>query len=132
MRTTLDLLRPTQIAETVNINNQDRQFSNNDLVYVQVHKRNDWYWEPGNVIERIGSVNYNVWLCGKRSGLIRSHVNQIRPRYDSANTEAEFLNKHLPLSVLLEEVGIRQQPTEPSPEAVDEHAQEQLIGLSNR
>ncbi|XP_053698896.1 uncharacterized protein K02A2.6-like [Sabethes cyaneus] len=100
MRTTLDLLRPTQIAETVNVNSQQRHFSNGDLVYVQVH--------------------------AKRLVLGTGHVNQIRPRYNSANTEAELLNKHLPLSVLLEEVGIKQQPTEPSPEAVNERAQEQL------
>ncbi|EDS43546.1 conserved hypothetical protein [Culex quinquefasciatus] len=55
-------------------NDQRRAFAPGDLVYAKVHKRNDWYWEAGKVIERLGSVNYNVWLDGQRSGLIRSHI----------------------------------------------------------
>ncbi|XP_039447993.1 uncharacterized protein K02A2.6-like [Culex pipiens pallens] len=116
MRTTLDLLRPppTPVAEmkTTAENDQRREFAPGDLVYAKVHKRNDWYWEAGKVIERLGSVNYNVWLDGQRSGLIRSHINQLRPRHESADSSARGRAVNLPLDILLGEFGFAQPTTE--------------------
>lgn len=39
---------------------------------------------PREIVERVGSVNYNVLIFhGRRNTLIRSHSNQIKTRYSS-------------------------------------------------
>ncbi|XP_062713844.1 uncharacterized protein K02A2.6-like [Aedes albopictus] len=135
MRTTLDLLRPvsksTHMFESGKLSNikQPRQFNVGDLVYAKVHKGNDWYWEAGKVIERIGTVNYNVWLSGQRCGLIRSHVNQLRHRHVAMNqneNEVYSTNAPLPLSVLLDEFNIGPRPTVNEPRALAQPEQVEL------
>ncbi|XP_065092789.1 uncharacterized protein K02A2.6-like [Ochlerotatus camptorhynchus] len=61
MRTTLDLLRPTEISKPVDLETaqQPRQFNTGDLVYAKVHKRNDWYWEVGKMFRRISHLKFN-------------------------------------------------------------------------
>ncbi|XP_055591519.1 uncharacterized protein K02A2.6-like [Uranotaenia lowii] len=54
-----------------------KRFQQGDLVYAKVHQANFWKWEPATVIEKVGKVNYNVFLQ-KRHRLIRSHINQFK------------------------------------------------------
>lgn len=105
-------------------------------MYAKVHKCNDWYWEAGKVIERVGVVNYNVWLQGQRCGLIRSHVNQLRPRHvavDRNGNEECLANEALPLSVLLDEFKTDSRATVVEPDVREpqhvqpiEHREQQL------
>ncbi|XP_058817321.1 uncharacterized protein K02A2.6-like [Topomyia yanbarensis] len=81
LRTCLELLRPpaacapaTESAD----NNKHRFFNRADPVFVQVHVRNSWRWASGVVVERIGTVMYNVWVEERR--MLRSHINQMRSR----------------------------------------------------
>ncbi|XP_058810966.1 uncharacterized protein K02A2.6-like [Topomyia yanbarensis] len=122
MRTALDMLRPSSsLTNTLESEKQQsRQFNVGDLVYAKVYKRNDWYWETGKLIEKVGTVIYNVWLNGQRHGLIRSHINQLRSRQDSVqpNESEESSTKQndtLPLAVLLDEFNIH--PTADLPDA---------------
>ncbi|XP_065075471.1 uncharacterized protein K02A2.6-like [Ochlerotatus camptorhynchus] len=74
VRTTLDLLKkPVSVTEAVKNHKQNeqfnwrhgavkREFEEDDLVYVEQHRRNAKSWIPGRVIERKGSVNYIVAL----------------------------------------------------------------------
>ncbi|XP_062715677.1 uncharacterized protein K02A2.6-like [Aedes albopictus] len=39
-----------------------RNFQHGDSVYAKVHSTNSWRWESATVIEKIGNVNYNVFL----------------------------------------------------------------------
>ncbi|XP_062541369.1 uncharacterized protein K02A2.6-like [Armigeres subalbatus] len=88
LRTSLDLLRPPTAYHKIENNKQDSQYNRKhgakiinycpkDLVWAKVYKNNRWKWEAGQVLERVGSVVYNVWLQGKNI-LIRSHCNQLR------------------------------------------------------
>lgn len=54
---------------------RSRSFDVNDWVYAKVHRRNHYYWCPGEVIERMGKVLYKVLL-----NVNRVHINQLRPR----------------------------------------------------
>lgn len=56
-----------------------RQFVPGDAVYAQVHQANSWKWQAATVIERVGKVNYNVFLEDNQR-LIRSHANQLKQR----------------------------------------------------
>ncbi|XP_065085289.1 uncharacterized protein K02A2.6-like [Ochlerotatus camptorhynchus] len=70
----LDLLKkPVPVTEAVKNHKQNeqfnwrhgavkREFEEDDLVYVEQHRRNTKSWIPGRVIERKGSVNYIVAL----------------------------------------------------------------------
>ncbi|XP_055623399.1 uncharacterized protein K02A2.6-like [Toxorhynchites rutilus septentrionalis] len=79
-----------------------RNFKGDDLVFVEQHSRNAMSWVPGRVIERKGSVNYIVVLgTTGRLRLIRSHINQMRPRYDCDTFEGE--TQQLPWEILLDE-----------------------------
>jgi len=55
---------------------------------VQVHTINKWTWIPGEIVERVGKVIYNV-LVPTRRRLVRAHANQLKLRHDS-NEETEF------------------------------------------
>lgn len=80
-----------------------RTFKRNDTVYVQVHARNAWRWAPGSVLERVGSVMYNVWVEERR--LLRTHINQMRSRSDlwpALDRAPRNSCDQLPLDVLLD------------------------------
>ncbi|XP_054746789.1 uncharacterized protein K02A2.6-like [Anastrepha obliqua] len=93
IKTTLDLTKPqtTEIKQrnlkqenqfNVKHGAKSREFSNGDLVNVKWHQGNDTFWVPGVIIERIGSVNYNVRIEVKGNlKLIRSHANKMVKRY---------------------------------------------------
>lgn len=119
IKTTLDLLKPRESTTTaVNSkqNNQfnrrhgtvKREFSAEDLVYAEIHHRNQASWVPGKVIEKKGSVNYSVLLESGR--LIRSHTNQLRQRYLESASEAPESSQHLPWTLLLEEFNMHTRP----------------------
>lgn len=128
IRTSLELLRPPTPYTKVP-NNQEKQFNRKhatkareyhpqDLVWAKVYSANKCTWQPGKVIERIGSVMYNIWLPSKQN-LIRSHCNQMRMRYefeDSAQSSYTPEDMHVPLSILLDSWGLRNASTEPDAE----------------
>lgn len=88
----LDLLKPS--PPTVQKRNQAmedaynkkhgakrRSFKAGDKVYAMVYKNNKMSWNPGEIIERVGEVTYNVLVSSHRGHtLIRSHINQLRDR----------------------------------------------------
>ncbi|XP_058816277.1 uncharacterized protein K02A2.6-like [Topomyia yanbarensis] len=124
MRTTFDMLRPSSsLTNTLESEKQQSgQFNVGDLVHAKLYKRNDWYWEAGKNIEKVGTVIYNVWLNGLRHGLIRSHINQLGSQKDTvqANDSEESSAKQndtLLLAVLLDEFNIRPRQTADLPDA---------------
>ncbi|XP_039449423.1 uncharacterized protein K02A2.6-like [Culex pipiens pallens] len=102
IRTCLELLRPPADPEPPQKEDQRRSFAKQDLVYAQVHSGNAWKWTPGVILERIGSVMYNVHVGNQR--VIRSHINQLRSRSESGPAASlRAKPKALPLDVLLGE-----------------------------
>lgn len=98
-----------------------KNFQPGDSIYVQVHQANSWKWEAATVIERIGKVNYNVFLVDKQR-LIRSHANQLKRRAADPIRTCE----PTPLSVFVDEFGlstttttIRQPVRDPEPDSDD-------------
>ncbi|XP_052566467.1 uncharacterized protein K02A2.6-like [Culex pipiens pallens] len=65
-----------------------RIFKHGDAVFAQVHRANSWQWEAGTVIEKIGRVNYNIFLDDRRR-LIRSHANQLKRRVPETTASPE-------------------------------------------
>lgn len=58
---------------------KEKLFQPKDKVYASVFKgKNKFKWIPGEVIERVGNVIYNVLLSDGK--LIRAHANQLRKR----------------------------------------------------
>ncbi|XP_055604780.1 uncharacterized protein K02A2.6-like [Uranotaenia lowii] len=97
MRTTLDLLLKPQSHPSEGTL-PSRRFEVDDEVYAKIHEANSWKWVPRHVIEAVGSVTYNVLLDswhGRRK-LIRSHVNQLKPRL---NGHQETTNPSSPLNI---------------------------------
>ncbi|XP_065084352.1 uncharacterized protein K02A2.6-like [Ochlerotatus camptorhynchus] len=124
VRTTLDLLKkPVPVTEAVKNHKQNeqfnwrhgavkREFEEDDLVYVEQHRRNAKSWIPGRVIERKDSVNYIVALdINGRPKLVRSHVNQRRPRHTS--DDPEQVTQQLPWEILLDEIQDEAVPLDP-------------------
>lgn len=101
--TVLDLLKPSTESHTTTtyVNKQNDQFNKHhgakqreykqgDLVYAMQFKDNKRYWVMGEVIEKRGSVNYNVFVdINGRKKLIRSHTNQLRGRTQSEVAESK-------------------------------------------
>lgn len=129
IRTSLEMLRPpTPYNESTD--EQEKQFNRkhgtkareyhpHDLVWAKVYSANTWTWQPGKVIERIGSVMYNVWLSSKQN-LIRSHCNQMRSRYESEGSARNIsapANTQVPLSILLDSWGLRSTITDTEDES---------------
>lgn len=127
IRTAMELLRPPTTLPKHLATDQEKQFNlkhgtkarnyhSQDLVWAKVYSANKWTWEPGRVIERIGSVMYNIWLPSKQN-LIRSHCNQLRTRHQSeessSHQEGSSEDIQLPLSVLLDSWGLRNATTGP-------------------
>ncbi|XP_055543397.1 uncharacterized protein K02A2.6-like [Wyeomyia smithii] len=101
LRTSLDLLRPPSNLEPSSNRQQTsntRSFSPKACVYAKIYDNNKWSWFPGTVVERIGSVMYNIWVDNRR--LIRSHINQLRQR---AETATKVQKQGIPLNILLDE-----------------------------
>ncbi|XP_055584891.1 uncharacterized protein K02A2.6-like [Uranotaenia lowii] len=106
IRICLDLLRipqPNPKVEIEESNKQPRSFERKQLVYAKVYANNKWTWEPGEVLEKVGHVIYNVWVNDRK--LIRSHINQLRQRFPAQEKSGPSPTKdtHLPLSILLDE-----------------------------
>uniref|UniRef100_A0A1Q3EU21 RNA-directed DNA polymerase n=1 Tax=Culex tarsalis TaxID=7177 RepID=A0A1Q3EU21_CULTA len=102
IRTCLELLRPPAVRDPQPSQKEDqrRSFIKQDLVYAQVHAGNAWKWAPGVILERIGSVMYNVRVGNQR--VIRSHINQLRGRSEGGPADSPPSKpKALPLDVLL-------------------------------
>lgn len=133
LRTVSSMLRPTERTNTESrgrtkqnaaFNKKhgalQRSFLNGDPVYAQVHRANSWQWEPATVIERIGKVNYNVFL-EDRQRLIRSHANQLKTRVPERRTAPA--DQPTPLSVFFDGFGLAI-PTETPPNAIPLENQE--------
>ncbi|XP_055537946.1 uncharacterized protein LOC129725778 [Wyeomyia smithii] len=108
MRTTLDLLRPPVLRSTSE--KHVSKYTAGCAVYAKLYSNAEkWKWIPGTVIEAIGGVNYNILLDNQsgRRKLIRSHVNQLRPRF---NETVKPLSTPTPLEILVDEF----QPKQPT------------------
>lgn len=93
IKTSLDLLKPRKPISTTPNEKQNQQFDKHhgarnrqfipgDKIYAKIYRNNKDHWVPGTVIERKGTVNYNVLVTdGDKTRLIRSHTNQIKLRY---------------------------------------------------
>jgi hypothetical protein len=88
IRNNLELLLPSQQVDFAVNEQQNEQFnkrhgarkrvySPDDSVKVQIHKGNSCTWSVGTVIEKIGTVMYNV-LLDETGKLIRCHANQMQ------------------------------------------------------
>jgi hypothetical protein len=76
------------------------------------HHYNKPFWCFGKVIERIGSVMYNVLLEDSKK-LVRIHINQVdKSTFDhlSSSPINHPRNLNLPLDILLEDFGIKDNP----------------------
>lgn len=136
LRTSLDLLMPpTQFQKPSDIKqkSQANRYDAKALVWAKVHRNNTWTWEPGQIVERVGRVIYNVWLPEKQN-LIRSHCNQLRRRFESAEVKSTQPQPtfQIPLSILLDSCGLneaivpeqQQQMQQPSSSILDQLAEE--------
>lgn len=96
IRTTFDLLTPskmtyshtnTKMEEEFNSKHGavKREFEVGDKVYVQIHTSNSWHWEEGEIMNKIGKVNYTVNIQHRE---IRAHANQIKMRFTNSTTES--------------------------------------------
>ncbi|XP_038116866.1 uncharacterized protein K02A2.6-like [Culex quinquefasciatus] len=141
MRTSLELLRPPSKFTKDNNNKQDQQFNAKhgakeksfvvrDKVYAQVHQGNNWSWVAGEVIECVGRVMYNVWLP-ERQRLIRSHSNQLRPRYDDCDGVPDQAEQTIPLDILLGAWGLKPSGDSTTTEAAPPPPPAEPEGLSD-
>ncbi|XP_058456779.1 uncharacterized protein K02A2.6-like [Malaya genurostris] len=115
IRTISSLLKPTERSTDSTFRNRKNQnnsfnkkhgavkraFQHGDTVYVKVHRANSWQWQPATVIEKIGTVNYNVFLEDQHR-LIRSHANQLNARVPEPST----VGNPTPLSVFFDGFGL--------------------------
>ncbi|XP_055622875.1 uncharacterized protein K02A2.6-like [Toxorhynchites rutilus septentrionalis] len=122
LRTSFELLRPPSKFNKNNSLKQNQQFNTKhgakekcfdvqDQVYAQVHRGNDWNWVPGVIVERVGTVIYNVWIPQQQQ-LIRSHSNQLRKRYGSEVPTMSETDPSISLDILLGSWGLN--PSNPS------------------
>lgn len=128
IRTSLELMKPPSNFYKDPDSKQDQQFDRKhgakeksfearDGVFAKVHQGNDWSWVPGEIVEKIGTVMYNVWLPDRQQ-LIRSHSNQLRKRHGEVK-EAEAAQTTIPLDLLLNTWGIRSPGSAESPDRAD-------------
>ncbi|XP_046803789.1 uncharacterized protein K02A2.6-like [Lucilia cuprina] len=96
IKTILDLLKPQQEVSPIKRNVQQemifnekhgaksKSFNTNEEVFAQIFRNNKFIWLPGSIVERVGTVNYNVLVVDKnKQKLIRSHTNQLKKRFES-------------------------------------------------
>ncbi|XP_055714390.1 uncharacterized protein K02A2.6-like [Phlebotomus papatasi] len=75
---------------------KSRSFVRGEEVYAKKFVQGGkFYWVPGKIIERRGSVSYNVRLSD--GGIIRSHTNQLKRRYTEGKPETTSQALPLPL-----------------------------------
>ncbi|XP_055714375.1 uncharacterized protein K02A2.6-like [Phlebotomus papatasi] len=77
-----------------------RVFQPKEKIYAKHFTGNTSFWVPGEIIEKVGAVMYNV-LVQLKSGrirLIRSHVNQIKKRYSDTSQDCP-----IPTDLLLDD-----------------------------
>ncbi|XP_062557959.1 uncharacterized protein K02A2.6-like [Armigeres subalbatus] len=102
IRTSLELLRPP-VERTIVQNkyyNVKRSYHRNDLVFAKLYSNKTWRWAPGIILEKVGSVMYNVWVNNQR--LVRSHVNQLMNRFETNHHTKPMNNpSRLPIDILL-------------------------------
>lgn len=105
MKTKLDLVKPPGVAPIDRSETMQRQFNAHhgakwrefqagDLVYFQLHSRNEWKWTPAVITGKLGSVNYEV-EADTPSGIrtIKVHANQLKRRYADGTGDAnDFLD----------------------------------------
>ncbi|XP_029709184.2 uncharacterized protein K02A2.6-like [Aedes albopictus] len=99
-----------------------RKFAPGDPVYAQVHQANSWQWQAATVIERIGSVTYNVFL-EDRQRLIRSHTNQLKHRAVDSAPDPVPSQSSSPLSIFFDGFGLdvaSQAVPNPAPAELDQ------------
>lgn len=102
IKTTLDLLKPQKGSSPKerNVKQEEmfnkkhgaraKHFDANEEIYAQIFRNNKYLWVPGVIIERVGTVNYNVLVFDKnKKKLLRSHANQIKKRYNSDTDQTE-------------------------------------------
>ncbi|XP_055603986.1 uncharacterized protein K02A2.6-like [Uranotaenia lowii] len=124
IRTVSSILLPTTQCipatqteqQTVKNGAVSRQFAPGDSVYVQVHQGNAWQWQAATVIERIGRVNYNVFLQD-RQRLIRSHINQLKHRATKTVPDPGANQDPSPLSGFVDGFGL-EVPTQAVPAVI--------------
>ncbi|XP_053687313.1 uncharacterized protein K02A2.6-like [Sabethes cyaneus] len=127
LRTSFELLRPPSRFFKDNNLKQNKQFDAKhgaksksfdvkSKVYAQVHSGNKCNWIPGEIVERVGRVMYNVWLP-ELQRLIRSHSNQLRTRYGDETSDSREAEPVVPLDILLGAWGIS--PTKPSDTTIE-------------
>ncbi|XP_062546621.1 uncharacterized protein K02A2.6-like [Armigeres subalbatus] len=102
IRTSLELLHPP--VERTTVQKQDynvkRSYHRNDLVFAKLYSNKTWRWAPGIILEKVGSVMYNVWVNNQR--LVRSHVNQLMNRFETNHHTKPMNNpSRLPIDILL-------------------------------
>lgn len=89
-------------------------------MYAKVHRADSWQWVSGTVIEKIGAVNYNVFL-DEQGRLIRSHTNQLKTRFQQPDQES---HQQTSLSIFFDNFGLTIPAAEPPvevPGIVDHH-----------
>ena len=104
LRTTLNLLQPMENTERVqselqsktekqfNLKHgtQERNFQVGNYVMIKNYHGLKWNWKRAKVVRKIGNVNYELELEGKR---VRRHANQIRnvqvPAFGSESDEGD-------------------------------------------
>lgn len=74
-------------------------------MYAQVHQGNSWQWHVATGFERIGRVNYNVFL-EDRQRLIRSHTNQLKQRAAESVPDRDENQGPSPLSIFFDGFGL--------------------------
>ena len=90
IRTTLELLRPPlrPSPSTYTSEHKPKKFNAGDPVYAKLYEVNKWRWVPGVINEQIGSVIFKVLTTSGRT--LRSHINQLRHRYNTNNQQDEM------------------------------------------
>lgn len=99
-RTVFDLLKPIDKSTAKrNIKMEEqfnkkhgaklRNFDIDELVFVQIHKNNNWHWEEGVIKRKVGAVNYIVSISHRD---IQAHANQLKRRYNETKQNPELLS----------------------------------------
>lgn len=102
LKTRLDLLKPGETSTNQrNIAMEERfnfahgarwkEFSIGDRVWYKLHNihKNAWDWTPATVVERVGSVNYNIQLENGRL-VSKAHTNQLKMRFNEIKDAFEL------------------------------------------
>ncbi|XP_055680707.1 uncharacterized protein K02A2.6-like [Lutzomyia longipalpis] len=86
-----DLQRNTAMEQQFNKKHgaKDRSFTRGEEVMAKCFRRNQSFWAPGEIVEKRGRVMYNVRIFLEHgTKLIRSHINQLRPRFATMDTSS--------------------------------------------